>query len=167
MGEEALEKARAEDRPIFLSIGYSACHWCHVMERESFENEQTAELMNANFINVKVDREERPDLDAIYMDAVQAMTGSGGWPMSGVSDAGGQAVLRGDVFSAAAAPRHTVVSAAVAGGGGRVQEPAGGPGGASAAVDGRDRAHGQPVRERRRAGRGCSERGDCQVAAVF
>ena len=81
-GEEALEKARAEDRPIFLSIGYSACHWCHVMERESFENEQTAELMNANFVNVKVDREERPDLDAIYMDAVQAMTGSGGWPMS-------------------------------------------------------------------------------------
>ena len=81
-GEEALETARAEDRPIFLSIGYSACHWCHVMERESFENEQTAELMNASFVNVKVDREERPDLDAIYMEAVQAMTGSGGWPMS-------------------------------------------------------------------------------------
>lgn len=81
-GEEALEMARAEDRPIFLSIGYSACHWCHVMERESFENERTAELMNANFVNVKVDREERPDLDAIYMEAVQAMTGSGGWPMS-------------------------------------------------------------------------------------
>ncbi len=81
-GEEALETARTEDRPIFLSIGYSACHWCHVMERESFENEQTAELMNANFVNIKVDREERPDLDAIYMEAVQAMTGSGGWPMS-------------------------------------------------------------------------------------
>ena len=81
-GEEALEKARGEDRPIFLSIGYSACHWCHVMERESFENEHTADLMNANFVNVKVDREERPDLDAIYMEAVQAMTGSGGWPMS-------------------------------------------------------------------------------------
>lgn len=81
-GEEALERARAEDRPIFLSIGYSACHWCHVMERESFEDEQTAALMNANFVNVKVDREERPDLDSIYMEAVQAMTGSGGWPMS-------------------------------------------------------------------------------------
>ncbi len=81
-GEEALERARAEDRPIFLSIGYSACHWCHVMERESFEDEQTAALMNDNFVNVKVDREERPDLDSIYMEAVQAMTGSGGWPMS-------------------------------------------------------------------------------------
>ena len=81
-GEEALEKARVEDRPIFLSIGYSACHWCHVMERESFEDEQTAALMNENFVNVKVDREERPDLDSIYMEAVQAMTGSGGWPMS-------------------------------------------------------------------------------------
>jgi uncharacterized protein len=81
-GREALERARAEDRPIFLSIGYSACHWCHVMERESFEDEQTARLMNDLFINIKVDREERPDLDAIYMDAVQAMTGHGGWPMS-------------------------------------------------------------------------------------
>ncbi|MBI3957649.1 MAG: thioredoxin domain-containing protein, partial [Chloroflexi bacterium] len=81
-GEEALALALAEDRPIFLSIGYSACHWCHVMERESFEDEQTAALMNARFVSIKVDREERPDLDAIYMDAVQAMTGSGGWPMS-------------------------------------------------------------------------------------
>lgn len=81
-GEEALTQARNEDKPIFLSIGYSACHWCHVMERESFENEETAALMNQLFINIKVDREERPDLDAIYMDAVQAMTGQGGWPMS-------------------------------------------------------------------------------------
>ena len=81
-GEEALRSARANDKPIFLSIGYSACHWCHVMERESFENEQTAALMNTHFVNIKVDREERPDLDAIYMEAVQAMTGSGGWPMS-------------------------------------------------------------------------------------
>ncbi len=81
-GEEALAAARAEDKPIFLSIGYSACHWCHVMERESFENPATAALMNELFINIKVDREERPDLDAIYMDAVQAMTGQGGWPMS-------------------------------------------------------------------------------------
>ena len=81
-GEEALAKARAEDKPIFLSIGYSACHWCHVMERESFENEQTAAMMNELFVNIKVDREERPDLDAIYMEAVQAMTSQGGWPMS-------------------------------------------------------------------------------------
>ena len=81
-GEEALEKARVEDKPIFLSIGYSACHWCHVMEHESFENKDTASVMNNLFVNIKVDREERPDLDAIYMEAVQAMTQHGGWPMS-------------------------------------------------------------------------------------
>ena len=81
-GEEALARARALDRPIFLSIGYAACHWCHVMERESFEDEETAAFLNERFVSVKVDREERPDLDAIYMEAVQAMTGSGGWPMS-------------------------------------------------------------------------------------
>jgi len=81
-GTEALERARAEDRPIFLSIGYAACHWCHVMERESFENPEIAALMNEHFVSIKVDREERPDLDDVYMAAVQAMTGSGGWPMS-------------------------------------------------------------------------------------
>ena len=81
-GPEALERARAEDRPIFLSIGYAACHWCHVMERESFENPKIAALMNERFVSIKVDREERPDLDDVYMAAVQAMTGSGGWPMS-------------------------------------------------------------------------------------
>ncbi len=81
-GEDALERSRSEDKPILLSIGYSACHWCHVMERESFENESIAGLMNQNFINIKVDREERPDLDAIYMEAVQMLTGSGGWPMT-------------------------------------------------------------------------------------
>jgi uncharacterized protein len=81
-GDEALAKAEAEDKPIFLSIGYAACHWCHVMERESFEDEATAAELNAGFVSIKVDREERPDLDAIYMDAVQAMTGQGGWPMS-------------------------------------------------------------------------------------
>jgi uncharacterized protein YyaL (SSP411 family) len=81
-GDEALERARREDKPILLSIGYSACHWCHVMERESFENEKIAGAMNENFINIKVDREERPDLDQIYMGAVQAMTGSGGWPLT-------------------------------------------------------------------------------------
>jgi uncharacterized protein YyaL (SSP411 family) len=81
-GEEAFEMARAEDRPIFLSIGYSACHWCHVMAHESFEDQKTAELMNESFVCIKVDREERPDVDAVYMEAVQSMTGSGGWPMS-------------------------------------------------------------------------------------
>ncbi len=81
-GADALERARVEDRPIFLSIGYAACHWCHVMERESFEDPGTAAYLNANFVSIKVDREERPDLDAIYMQAVQALTGSGGWPMS-------------------------------------------------------------------------------------
>src|SRR5688572_12033942 len=80
--EEALERARAEDKPILLSIGYSACHWCHVMEHESFENPAIAQLMNDNFVNIKVDREERPDLDQVYMSAVQIMTGSGGWPMT-------------------------------------------------------------------------------------
>jgi len=81
-GTEALEKAKAENKPIFLSIGYAACHWCHVMAHESFEDSETAALMNEHFINIKVDREERPDLDNIYMTATQAMTGSGGWPMS-------------------------------------------------------------------------------------
>ncbi|HEU4886325.1 MAG TPA: thioredoxin domain-containing protein [Thermoanaerobaculia bacterium] len=81
-GDEAFAKARAEDKPIFLSIGYSACHWCHVMERESFEQEAIAELLNADFVSIKVDREERPDVDSIYMQAVQMMTGHGGWPMS-------------------------------------------------------------------------------------
>jgi uncharacterized protein YyaL (SSP411 family) len=81
-GDDALERARREDKPILLSIGYSACHWCHVMERESFENQEIARLMNDNFINIKVDREERPDLDQIYMNAVQMMTGSGGWPLT-------------------------------------------------------------------------------------
>ncbi|HEX9634799.1 MAG TPA: thioredoxin domain-containing protein [Candidatus Limnocylindria bacterium] len=81
-GPEALDRARVEDKPIFLSIGYSACHWCHVMERESFEDESLAELLNRDFVSIKVDREERPDLDDVYMAAVQAMTGGGGWPMS-------------------------------------------------------------------------------------
>lgn len=81
-GDEALQKAKQEDKPILLSVGYSACHWCHVMERESFENEQIAALMNQHFVSIKVDREERPDIDSIYMQAVQAMTGQGGWPMT-------------------------------------------------------------------------------------
>jgi uncharacterized protein YyaL (SSP411 family) len=81
-GSEALAKAKAEDKPILVSIGYSACHWCHVMEHESFEDPETAAVMNEHFVNVKVDREERPDVDALYMTAVQAMTGHGGWPLN-------------------------------------------------------------------------------------
>ncbi len=81
-GEEALQKAREEDKPILVSIGYAACHWCHVMEKESFEDKDTAEIMNRHFVNIKIDREERPDLDHIYMDALQALSGSGGWPLN-------------------------------------------------------------------------------------
>jgi uncharacterized protein YyaL (SSP411 family) len=80
--DAALQKAKEEDKPILVSIGYSACHWCHVMERESFEDESTAQIMNEHFVNIKIDREERPDIDHIYMDAVQAITGSGGWPLN-------------------------------------------------------------------------------------
>jgi uncharacterized protein YyaL (SSP411 family) len=96
--EEALEKAMAEDKPIFLSIGYSACHWCHVMAHESFEDADTAAMMNAHFVNVKVDREERPDLDRIYMSAVQALTGRGGWPMSVFLTPKGQPFYGGTYF---------------------------------------------------------------------
>jgi uncharacterized protein len=81
-GEEALKRAREEDKPVLLSVGYSACHWCHVMERESFEDDETARMMNEHFVNIKVDREERPDIDSIYMAAVQAITRHGGWPMT-------------------------------------------------------------------------------------
>ena len=81
-GDEAFAKARSEDKPVLLSVGYSACHWCHVMAHESFENPEVAALLNAHFVPVKVDREERPDVDAVYMQATQAMTGHGGWPMT-------------------------------------------------------------------------------------
>jgi uncharacterized protein len=97
-GEEAIEKARAEDKPILLSVGYSACHWCHVMERESFEDEATAALMNKHFVNIKVDREERPDVDSIYMSAVQAMTRHGGWPMTVVMTPDGAPFYGGTYF---------------------------------------------------------------------
>jgi uncharacterized protein YyaL (SSP411 family) len=103
-GEEALERARAEDKPIFLSVGYAACHWCHVMERESFESRETATLMNENFVNVKVDREERPDIDAIYMDAVVAVNGHGGWPLSVFLTPAGEPFFGGSYFPPQ--PRH-------------------------------------------------------------
>ena len=103
-GEEALGRARTEDRPIFLSIGYAACHWCHVMERESFEDGATAEQLNRDFVAIKVDREERPDLDQVYMAAVQAMTGGGGWPMSVFLTPDGRPFYGGTYFPDE--PRH-------------------------------------------------------------
>ncbi|MBI4592674.1 MAG: thioredoxin domain-containing protein, partial [Candidatus Rokubacteria bacterium] len=103
-GDEARERARREDKPMFLSVGYSACHWCHVMERESFEDPEVARLMNEHFVNVKVDREERPDVDHIYMQAVQAMTGHGGWPMTVFLTPEGAPFYGGTYFPPA--PRH-------------------------------------------------------------
>ena len=103
-GDEALAKARAESKPLLVSIGYSACHWCHVMEHESFEDAETAALMNEHFVNVKVDREERPDVDAIYMDAVQAMTGRGGWPLNAFLTPEGVPFYAGTYFPPQ--PRH-------------------------------------------------------------
>jgi uncharacterized protein YyaL (SSP411 family) len=103
-GEEALDRAHDEDKPILLSIGYAACHWCHVMAHESFEDEETAALMNEHYVNVKVDREERPDLDSLYMDAVVAMTGHGGWPMTVFLLPSGEPFLGGTYFPPE--PRH-------------------------------------------------------------
>jgi uncharacterized protein YyaL (SSP411 family) len=107
-GVEALARAREEDRPILLSIGYSACHWCHVMERESFEDPETAALMNRSFVNIKVDREERPDLDGIYMKAVQVLTGRGGWPLTAFLTPDGKAFYGGTYFPPE--PRHGMPS---------------------------------------------------------
>ena len=107
-GEEALATAREQKRPIFLSIGYAACHWCHVMERESFEDEATSAIMNEHFVNVKVDREERPDLDSIYMAAVTALTGRGGWPMSVWLTPAGEPFFGGTYFPDT--PRYGVSS---------------------------------------------------------
>jgi uncharacterized protein YyaL (SSP411 family) len=103
-GEEALTRARDEDKPILLSVGYAACHWCHVMERESFEDAATAQVMNEHFVSVKVDREERPDLDSIYMDAVVALNGSGGWPMTVFLTPDGEPFFGGTYFPPE--PRH-------------------------------------------------------------
>ena len=107
-GDEALARAREQDRPILLSIGYSACHWCHVMERESFEDAETAHLMNGSFVNIKVDREERPDVDSIYMRAVQAMTGHGGWPLTAFLTPAGVPYYGGTYFPPE--PRHGMPS---------------------------------------------------------
>ena len=106
--DEALRSAREEDKPILLSIGYAACHWCHVMERESFEDALTARVMNENFVCIKVDREERPDLDSVYMDAVVALTGHGGWPMTVFLQPSGEPFFGGTYFPPE--PRHGLPS---------------------------------------------------------
>ena len=97
-GEEAFARARTEDRPVLLSVGYSACHWCHVMAHESFEDERIAARMNELFVNIKVDREERPDVDAIYMQAVVAISGHGGWPMTVFLTPAGEPYFGGTYF---------------------------------------------------------------------
>ena len=107
-GEEAFARAREEDKPVLVSIGYAACHWCHVMEHESFEDPDVALVMNHHFVCVKVDREERPDVDAIYMDAVQAMTGSGGWPLNAFLTPDGVPFFCGTYFPPE--PRHGMPS---------------------------------------------------------
>ena len=107
-GEEAFAKAREEDKPILLSVGYAACHWCHVMEHESFEDDETAALMNERFVSIKVDREERPDVDSLYMDAVVALTGQGGWPMTVFLTPEGEPFLGGTYYPPE--PRHGLPS---------------------------------------------------------
>ena len=97
-GEEAFLKANKEDKPIFLSIGYAACHWCHVMAHESFEDEEVARLLNQHFVTIKVDREERPDIDKIYMHVCQSLTGSGGWPLSVFMTPEGKPFFAGTYF---------------------------------------------------------------------
>lgn len=106
-GDEAFEKARREDKPIFLSIGYSTCHWCHVMAHESFEDPRTAQILNQNFVSIKVDREERPDIDSVYMNVCQALTGSGGWPMSIFMTAEQKPFFAGTYFPPV--PRHGTI----------------------------------------------------------
>src|SRR5947199_5717707 len=107
-GQEAFEKARTEDRPVLVSIGYAACHWCHVMEVESFEDEETAALMNEHFVSIKVDREERPDVDAVYMEAVVSLTGQGGWPMTVFLTPDGEPFFGGTYYPPE--PRHGLPS---------------------------------------------------------
>ncbi|HET9545183.1 MAG TPA: thioredoxin domain-containing protein, partial [Gaiellaceae bacterium] len=107
-GEEALARARGEGKPILLSVGYAACHWCHVMEHESFEDEETAALMNERFVCVKVDREERPDVDGLYMEAVVALTGHGGWPLTVFLTPDGRPFWGGTYFPPE--PRHGLPS---------------------------------------------------------
>src|SRR5688500_9725638 len=105
-GPEAFEKAKRENRPVFLSIGYSTCHWCHIMERESFEDAEIAAFLNEHFVSIKVDREERPDVDAVYMEFVQASTGSGGWPLTAFLTPDGKPFFGGTYFPPRDDPRR-------------------------------------------------------------
>ena len=98
-GEEALSMAEKQNKPLIISIGYAACHWCHVMEHESFSDEEVAEFMNENFVCIKVDREERPDIDQIYMDAVQLISGQGGWPLNAFALPDGKPFFAGTYFN--------------------------------------------------------------------
>src|SRR5687767_6706953 len=107
-GEDAFAEARRREVPVFLSVGYAACHWCHVMAHESFEDETTAAFLNENFVSIKVDREERPDVDAVYMEATQAMTGHGGWPMTVLATPEGEPFFCGTYFPPE--PRHGMPS---------------------------------------------------------
>ena len=125
-GDAVWRRAKAENKPVFLSIGYSTCHWCHVMERESFESEDVAKVLNRDFISVKVDREERPDVDRVYMMAVQAMTGQGGMASLRLGDTGGKAVLWGDLFSASGRAGKAWVCRCVGSDCGRVEGERGG-----------------------------------------
>ena len=158
-GPEALARAREQDKPLLVSIGYSACHWCHVMERESFEDERTAALMNAEFVCVKVDREERPDVDALYMEAVQTMTGHGGWPLNVFLTPEQLPFYGGTYFPPDPRPRDARVDAGAAGGGRGVgAEPRGDQGRRRAparAIVGR----GAPDAFRRAVGRGRARAG--------
>ena len=140
-GDEAFALARAEDRPILLSVGYAACHWCHVMEHESFEDDETAALMNRDFVPVKVDREERPDVDGLYMDAVVAMTGHGGWPMTVFLTPDGRPFYGGTYFPPEPQARHAELLAGAPGRLGGLQEP-----------PPRPRAAGRRARRRHQAG---------------
>ncbi len=124
-GDAAFERARSEDRPVLLSVGYSACHWCHVMAHEFFENPGIASLMNELFISIKVDREERPDVDSVYMGAAQAMGVHGGWPLTVFLDSGGPALPQRDVLSARGPPGDARLSSRAPSCGRRLSRAAG------------------------------------------
>ena len=144
-GDDAFAEARERDVPVLLSVGYAACHWCHVMAHESFEDAQTAAYMNEHFVNIKVDREERPDVDAVYMAATQAMTGHGGWPMTCVLDHEGDAVLRGDLLPGPAAARQPELPPGARGAGRGLARPR------RRGAAGRRRDPGAPARPGRRS----------------
>ncbi len=161
-GDEAFARAREEGKPIFLSIGYAACHWCHVMERESFAVPATAELMNENFVCIKVDREERPDVDSVYMDAAVAINGNGGWPLNVLLRRRRQAVLGCDLPAARAASQPSELQGRPHDGGRRLARQARGARGVLGVAHG---SHPQGLdvqagrRARRRGADGAGDRG--------